>query len=100
MDRYIPISGGGLGQTFYNPLYNTTLNTIDEEKYNDVTNNFGVDWTIIEGLRLKGSFSFTVTILSLQDIRILRITATRILTEEERILVRVERISAMMPVQY
>ena len=34
-------------------------NTIDEEKYNDVTNNFGVDWTIIEGLRLKGSFSFT-----------------------------------------
>ena len=59
VDRYIPISGGGLGQTFYNPLYNTTLNTIDEEKYNDVTNNFGVDWTIIEGLRLKGSFSFT-----------------------------------------
>ena len=59
VDRYIPVGGGGLGKTFYNPLYNTTLNTVDEEKYNDVTNNFGVDWTIIEGLRLKGSFSFT-----------------------------------------
>lgn len=59
VDRYIPIGGGGLGKSFYNPLYNTTLNTVDEEKYNDVTNNFGVDWTIIEGLRLKGSFSFT-----------------------------------------
>lgn len=59
VDEYIPIGGGGLGAYYYNPLYNTTLNTVDEEKYNDITNNFGVDWTIIEGLRLKGSFSFT-----------------------------------------
>lgn len=59
VDKYIPIGGGGLGKDYYNPLYNTTLNTTDEEKYNDVTNNFGVDWTIMDGLRLKGSFSFT-----------------------------------------
>ena len=32
VDRYIPVGGGGLGKTFYNPLYNTTLNTVDEEK--------------------------------------------------------------------
>ena len=43
----------------YNPLYNTTLNTKDESSYSDLTNNFGIDWTIIEGLRLKGNFSFT-----------------------------------------
>ncbi len=59
VDQYIPVGGGGLGKTYYNPLYNTTLNTTDEEKYNDITNNFGVDWTILEGLRLKGNFSFT-----------------------------------------
>ena len=59
VDEYIPVGGGGLGKTFYNPLYNTTLNTTDENKYNDITNNFGVDWTILEGLRLKGNFSFT-----------------------------------------
>ena len=59
VEKYIPIGGGGLGKDYYNPLYNTTLNTTDEEKYNDVTNNFGVDWTIMDGLRLKGSFSFT-----------------------------------------
>lgn len=59
VDKYIPIGGGGLGKDYYNPLYNTTLNTIDEEKYNDVTNNFGMDWSITDGVRLKGSFSFT-----------------------------------------
>ena len=59
VDEYVPIGGGGLGKDYYNPLYNTTLNTTGEEKYNDVTNNFGVDWSIMDGLRLKGSFSFT-----------------------------------------
>lgn len=44
----------------YNPLYNTTLDVRDESRYNDLTNLFGVDWQIIEGLRLKGSFSFTL----------------------------------------
>lgn len=44
----------------YNPLYNATLNYKDESSYGDLTNNFSVDWQIIDGLRLKGSFSFTV----------------------------------------
>ena len=44
----------------YNPLYNTTLDVRDEARYNDLTNLFGIDWQIIEGLRLKGSFSFTL----------------------------------------
>ena len=44
----------------YNPLYNTTLNYRDESGYNDLTNQFGVDWHILDGLRLKGTFAFTV----------------------------------------
>ena len=44
----------------YNPLYNATLDVVDESRYNDLTNLFGVDWQIIEGLRLKGTFSFTL----------------------------------------
>ena len=44
----------------YNPLYNTTLNYKDESSYRDLTNQFGIDWQILEGLRLKGNFAFTV----------------------------------------
>lgn len=44
----------------YNPLYNTTLNYRDQSAYNDLTNQFGVDWQLIDGLRLKGTFAFTV----------------------------------------
>ncbi|MBP3285482.1 MAG: SusC/RagA family TonB-linked outer membrane protein, partial [Prevotella sp.] len=44
----------------YNPLYNTTLNYRDESNYRDLTNQFGVDWEILDGLRLKGNFAFTV----------------------------------------
>lgn len=44
----------------HNPLYNSTLNTIDQTAYNDMTNLFGIDWHILEGFRLKGNFSFTV----------------------------------------
>lgn len=44
----------------YNPLYNSTLNVRDESGYRDLTDLFGIDWHIIEGLRLKGSFSFTL----------------------------------------
>lgn len=44
----------------YSPLYNATLDMLDESRYNDLTNLFGIDWQIIDGLRLKGSFSFTL----------------------------------------
>lgn len=47
------------GEWIYNPMYNATLNTKNESSYDDITNLFGIDWSIIEGLRLKGSFSFT-----------------------------------------
>lgn len=40
-----------------NPLYNTTLNTIDETSYSQFVNNFGIDWFINADLRLKGNFA-------------------------------------------
>ena len=56
-DRWHPTSRN---LQMYNPLYNATLDMTDESRYNDLTNQFGVDWQIIEGLRLKGTFSFTL----------------------------------------
>lgn len=50
----------GEDANMYNPLYNAALDLVDENRYNDLTNLFGVDWQIIEGLRLKGTFSFTL----------------------------------------
>ena len=41
----------------YNPLYNTTLNTIDENKYDELINNFDIDWRMTDDFRLKGSVS-------------------------------------------
>lgn len=70
----------------YNPLYNTTLDVRDESRYNDLTNLFGIDWQIIEGLRLKGSFSFTLQntscwmSLNRQSILILLLILVTILT--------------------
>lgn len=40
-----------------NPLYNATLGTKLESVYQDFTDNFSVEWDIIEGLKLKGAIS-------------------------------------------
>jgi len=45
----------------YSRLYDANyLENIDESKYTNVTNNFSVDWTLLEGLRLKGNVSFQI----------------------------------------
>lgn len=44
-------------QAVYNPLYNTSLATIDESGYSQFVNNFGIDWYITSDLRLKGDFA-------------------------------------------
>jgi TonB-linked SusC/RagA family outer membrane protein len=41
----------------YNPLYNTSLNTIDENKYDGLINNFDIDWRMSDDFRIKGSLS-------------------------------------------
>ena len=40
-----------------NPLYNTTLNTKDENSYSQFINNFSLDWNITPELRLRANLS-------------------------------------------
>lgn len=44
-------------QAVFNPLYNTTLHTINATSYSQFINNFGVDWYITPDLRMKGDFA-------------------------------------------
>ena len=41
---------------YYNPLYNTTLNTIDNSTYTTITNNFYLEWQISQAFRMTGKF--------------------------------------------
>lgn len=42
---------------FSNPMYNAGLNTVDRQKYNNITNNFNVQFQATNWLRLNGRFS-------------------------------------------
>lgn len=42
--------------TAYNPLYNTTLNTVDNSTYTTITNNFYAEWQALESLKITGRF--------------------------------------------
>lgn len=48
-----------LGSTVGNPLYDASLNAFDKKKYNRMTNNFSIEWNILEGLRVKGQVGIT-----------------------------------------
>ena len=50
---------GGRGER--NPLYDATLNVIDKSGYEELTDNFAIEWNIIEGLTLRGQFGITTT---------------------------------------
>lgn len=43
----------------YNPLYNAYLPSVDESKYTQVQDNFAVEWKVMKGLTVRGSFSVT-----------------------------------------
>ena len=43
-----------------NPVYNTTLNTVDESKYRNFSNNFVAEWKTLDWLRFTGRFSYQV----------------------------------------
>jgi len=64
--RYIQTLGHNPGSYSSNqkqdsPLYDATyLSNFNENRYTNVTNNFSIDWTILEGLRLKGNVSFQI----------------------------------------
>lgn len=44
---------------YYNPLYNTTLNTVDKNGYSNVINQTSIDWTLGNGFRLSGRMGLT-----------------------------------------
>lgn len=43
----------------YNPLQNAVLNTKNENEYTNFTNNFYIEWMILNGLKATGRISFT-----------------------------------------
>lgn len=54
-----PIEVGFGNNAVYNPLINKSLNTIDESKYTDITNNFYIEWSVFQDLKATGRFGFT-----------------------------------------
>lgn len=44
-----------------NPMYNAGIGVIDREAIDEVINNFQLEWTIVEGLRLRNSAAFRKT---------------------------------------
>ena len=54
---YVSSNAHAGAQYVANPLYNTTLSTIDSQGYNDFTDNFSLEWNATDRLKLKGTFS-------------------------------------------
>ena len=46
----------GKASDYYNPLYNTTLNTFNNTGYTTITNDFYLEWFINDQLKLTGRF--------------------------------------------
>ena len=42
-----------------NPLYEATLGNYDRSSYNELQDNVGINWYIIDGLQIKGTFGVT-----------------------------------------
>jgi TonB-linked SusC/RagA family outer membrane protein len=53
---YYYTNNSGESGTYYNPLYNTTLNTIDNTTYTNITDNFYIEWQISQAFRMTGRF--------------------------------------------
>ena len=49
----VPSALGGT-TNYLNPLYNTTLNTTNENRYTNITNQTNIDWVLGKGFRLTG----------------------------------------------
>ncbi|SMG06180.1 TonB-linked outer membrane protein, SusC/RagA family [Sphingobacterium psychroaquaticum] len=41
-----------------NPLYDASLNIVDKTKYNNIINNFALEWQAASWLRVKGTFAY------------------------------------------
>ena len=50
------MNNAGEARAYYNPIYNTTLNTNDKTGYTTITNDFYLEWFINEQWKLTGRF--------------------------------------------
>ena len=53
------LPGVGVTSEIGNPLYNAQLNTYNNSYYTQIVNNFSIEWTIIDALRLRGQFGIS-----------------------------------------
>ena len=53
---YSYMDNSGVAGAYFNPLFNTTLNTFDRTGYTTITNDFYLEWFINEQFKLTGRF--------------------------------------------
>ena len=53
--------GSSRGRGEFNPLYDAALGSFDKSGYEELTNNFAVEWNILPELTLRGQFGITST---------------------------------------
>lgn len=53
--------GSSRGRGDFNPLYDASLGSFDKSGYEQLTNNFMVEWDILNGLTLRGQLGITST---------------------------------------
>ena len=58
IQSYTYTNNSGETSDYSNPIYNTTLNTIDNTTYTNITNNFYLEWQIKPNLRFTGRLGF------------------------------------------
>lgn len=59
--------GGIIGVTKGNPLWNATIGTKNYSKYTSLTNNFYIEWQVLEHLKLTGRLGLTKNISRRDD---------------------------------
>ena len=55
--------------TYYNPLYDMNQTNFEETKTTGFTNNFEVDWRVIDELRVRGRFGLTTSNEQMKKVR-------------------------------
>lgn len=55
----VEVLGEYQGKTYYNPLYNASLNTKNTTAYTEIRDNFQMDWQIIPSLKMVARFHYT-----------------------------------------
>jgi len=57
-DQYDNMNGQSVGRAL-NPLYNASLHTVDQSTYQNLNNNFFVQWQAAQWLRVSGRLAYT-----------------------------------------